>query len=200
MRFKTPLAIAATAVLAVGMSGITTASAAQTSGADLIYACKLKSTGLVRLVSATTKCKPTEVKTWWAKQSAQGQSTVAGPGPQGPAGRDGKDGKDGVGTQGPAGPRGYQGKTGPQGPAGPAGPKGAPGETGPEGPQGPAGEDGGLPAIYAYKVGPVWTTCKLLPGYAIAAYDCKVTREPAKERSAPTPTATASPSHTPTPQ
>ncbi|MEV4382591.1 hypothetical protein [Streptosporangium sp. NPDC049644] len=200
MRFKTPLAIAATAILAVGLSSVTTASAAQTSGADLIYACKAKSTGYVRLVNATTKCKPTEVKVWWAKESAQGQTGVAAAGPQGPAGRDGRNGTDGKdGAQGPVGPRGYTGKTGPQGPAGPAGPKGAPGEDGAQGPQGPAGEDGGLPAVYAYRVGPVWTTCRLLSGYAIAAYDCKVTREPAKESPAPAPSTPAPSSHTSTP-
>ncbi|WP_326828666.1 collagen-like protein [Streptosporangium sp. NBC_01810] len=128
MRLRTPLAIAATAILAVGLSSVTTASAAQTSAADLIYACKAKSTGYVRLVNATTKCKPTEVKVWWTKQATQGQSTVAGPGPQGE-----------TGPRGPQGPQGERGLTGPQGPAGRPG---APGETGKPGAPGKDGLDG----------------------------------------------------------
>ncbi|MGW0587550.1 hypothetical protein [Streptosporangium sp. NPDC002607] len=134
MRFKTPLAIAATAVLAVGLSSVTTASAAQTSGADLIYACKAKSTGYVRLVNATTKCKPTEVKVWWTKQAGEGQSTVAGPGPQGETGPRGPQGPQGL-----TGPQGPIGKTGPQGPAGKPG---APGEAGKDGAPGKDGVDG----------------------------------------------------------
>ncbi|MFD0888615.1 hypothetical protein ACFQ08_29110, partial [Streptosporangium algeriense] len=73
------------------------------------------------------------------------------------------------------------------------GPEGATGPQGPEGPQGPAGQDGGLPPVYAYRVGPVWTTCTLLDGYAIAAYDCRVTKAPGRtSKSAPSPSSSPS--------
>jgi hypothetical protein len=189
-----PAALLATAVLAVGLGSITTASAAQSASAGgEVTACVNKKTRYARIVNASTTCRTTEFKTSWG---GQGQTTVSGPGQQGERGRDGKDGKDGIGTQGPRGLQGLPGKTGPQGPAGPAGPKGATGDTGdtgPQGPEGPAGQDGGLPATYAYKVGPVWTTCTLLPGYAIAAYDCKVTKAPPKA-----PTQSPAPAATPT--
>ncbi|GAA0853565.1 hypothetical protein ACFQVD_26335 [Streptosporangium amethystogenes subsp. fukuiense] len=137
MRLRTPAAILATAVLAVGLSTVTTASAAQTAPGDVVYSCVNKKTRYVRIVNASAKCRTTEEPLSWGGQGQQGIATA---GPQGPAGRDGKNGTDGKdGAPGPAGPRGYTGKTGPQGPAGKAG---APGEAGKPGAPGKDGADG----------------------------------------------------------
>ncbi|MFB9681196.1 hypothetical protein [Streptosporangium vulgare] len=184
MRLRTPLAIAATAVLAVGLSSVTTASAAQTAApGDVITACVHKQTRYTRIVNASAKCRPTEGRITWG---GQGQTAVNGPGPQGERGPQG--------AKGDTGPQGPQGVPGARGLRGVPGVKGAQGEPGKPGAD---GKDGGLPAVYAYKVGPVWTTCKLLPGYAIAAYDCKVTQAPPKAPTqTPTPTPTPSSSST----
>ncbi|MGS2645813.1 hypothetical protein [Streptosporangium sp. G12] len=180
MRLRTPAALLVTAVLATGLSSVTTASAAQTAPGDVVYACVNKKTRYARIVNASAKCRTTEFSFSWG---GQGQTTVNGPGQQGPRGA--------TGPQGPQGPKGDPGTQGPRGVPGVAGP------TGPAGAPGANGKDGGLPAIYAYKVGPVWTTCKLLPGYAIAAYDCKVTQAPPKAPTqTPTPTPTPSSSST----
>lgn len=189
MRLRTPAALLATAVLAVGLGSITTASAAQSAG-DEVYACVNKKTRYARIVYATTKCRPTEVADSWARNSATGQVGVNTRGPQGETGARGPQGERGLtgqtgpqgqrGLTGPMGPKGATGEAGAKGPQGNTGPAGTPGKDGTDGRDGVDGQDGGLPATYAYKVGPVWTTCKLIPGYAIAAYDCKVGQAPPK--------------------
>jgi len=122
MRFKTPLAVAATAVLAVGLSTITTASAQTSAPGDVITACVHKQTRYMRMVNASAKCRTTEVRITWG---GEGQTTVAGPGPRGPQG-----------------PQGVKGDTGPAGPQGPAGARGLRGVPGPKGAQGAPGKDG----------------------------------------------------------
>ncbi|MEV0830923.1 hypothetical protein [Nonomuraea rubra] len=131
MRLRTPAAILATAVLAVGLSTVTTASAAQTAPGDVVTACVNTKTRYARIVNASTKCRTTEFKTSWG---GQGQSGVATAGPQGERG-----------PAGPQGPRGEQGLTGPQGPigkTGPQGPAGKPGADGEDGKPGAPGKDG----------------------------------------------------------
>ncbi len=117
MRLRTPAALLATAVLAVGLGGITTASAAQTAPGDVVHACVNKKTRYARIVNASAKCRTTEFKTSWG---GQGQTTVNGPGPQGPQGP--------KGDPGAQGPRGLRGVPGVAGPAGLAGKPGADGK------------------------------------------------------------------------
>ncbi|MER7211741.1 hypothetical protein [Streptosporangium sp. NPDC000239] len=204
MRSKTPAALLGAVVLLVGLSSVTTASAATSAAAPTTF-CVNKTTKVVR---ALTRCNPKTERVLTLQeaqqgiasqgpagprgpQGPQGERGVAGPqGPQGERGATGQRGPQGErGAAGQQGPRGETGKTGPQGPEGSTGPQGP---EGPAGPQGPAGQGGGLPEVYAYKVGPVWTTCTLLDGYTIAAYDCKVTRAPGR-----TPRTAASPSSSP---
>ena len=82
------------------------------SEAETIYACVVKTSGALRIVSATTTCSKYEVKTGWNQT-----------GPQGPAGATGATGA--VGPQGPAGAPGATGAVGPQGPVGATGATGA---------------------------------------------------------------------------
>ncbi|WP_082801402.1 collagen-like protein [Herbidospora cretacea] len=128
--------------------------ATASSAADtVIHACVNKKTRYARIVTATTKCRPTETKITWGGQGAQGPAGLQGmtgaTGPQGPKGQTGPQGPKGqTGAAGPQGVKGETGATGPQGPkgetgpAGPAGAKGEKGETGPAGPAGPAGAKG----------------------------------------------------------
>ncbi|WP_280117130.1 hypothetical protein [Microbispora hainanensis] len=106
----------------------------------------------MRLVNATTTCKPTETKVSWNRTGPQGPVGIGGTGPKGDAGAQGPRGFRGPqGLRGPAGPQGPQG---PKGAAGAPGKDGAPGkggapgkdgkdgERGPAGPQGPKGDPG----------------------------------------------------------
>ncbi|MFF0578427.1 hypothetical protein [Streptosporangium saharense] len=173
MRSKTPAALLGAVVLLVGLSSVTTASAATSAAAPTVF-CVNKTTKVVR---ALTRCNTKTERVLTIEEAQQG---IASQGPAGPRG-----------PQGPQGERGATGQQGPRGETGRTGQAGPQGLVGPPGAQGPAGEDGGLPRIYAYRVGPVWTTCTLLDGYAIAAYDCKVTRAPErapKPSASPTPT------------
>jgi hypothetical protein len=83
--------------------------------AAVIHSCVNKTTGAIRLVSATTPCKATETAVSW--------NTIGPQGPQGPQGVQGAQGPQGA--QGAQGPQGAQGATGPQGPQGPQGPAGS---------------------------------------------------------------------------
>ena len=67
-----------------------------TASADTIYACKLKSLGTIRIVSATTNCSSLEIKISWNATGPQGI-----PGPQGVQGPQGIPGPQGI--QGPSG-------------------------------------------------------------------------------------------------
>jgi hypothetical protein len=102
------------------------AAAVSASAATVIHACYNKSTGDVRIVTASSACHADEHAVSW---------NIEGPkGPEGPAGPPGAAGPKGAtGAAGPAGPTGAPGAVGPAGPAGPAGP------TGPTGPTGPSG-------------------------------------------------------------
>ncbi|WP_433219889.1 hypothetical protein [Microtetraspora malaysiensis] len=114
--------VLAGSLFAVG--GMATASSASTA-AKVIYGCVNKKSGYVRIVNATTVCKPTEYKIYWNQA--------------GTPGADGATGIGGAGATGPQGPRGLQGE---RGPAGPQGPKGDTGLAGPQGPKGQDGKDG----------------------------------------------------------
>jgi hypothetical protein len=125
MRLRTPLAIAATAVLAVGLSSITTASAQTSAPGDVITACVHKQTRYTRIVNASAKCKPTEGRITWGGETQQGIATA---GPQG--------------ERGPQGPQGVKGDAGPQGAPGARGLRGVPGVKGEPGKPGADGKDG----------------------------------------------------------
>ncbi len=102
---------------------------------QVIHACAKKRAGLLRLVRADGRCRPSERPISWNAQGPPGPQGATGPqGPPGPPGPQGPEGPEG--PQGPEGPPGPQGLPGPQGPAGPPGPPG---------PQGPAG--GGLASL-----------------------------------------------------
>ncbi len=118
------------------VGGMASASSAS-SASKVIYGCVNKKTGYVRIVNATTTCKPTEYKTWWNQTGPEGPVGVGGTGATGPQGPRGLQGPKGdKGDTGPAGPQGPKGDTGAQGP------KGDDGKTGATGPQGPKGDDG----------------------------------------------------------
>jgi Collagen triple helix repeat (20 copies). len=155
------IAAASAGVLIGSMAagGAALAAGESNTAPKVIYACVNKTTRLVRIVNATTKCKPTEVKTWWNRQGPAGPAGSPGTtGPTGPAGPRGEKGDTGPqgpqgprglrGPQGPKGQKGDKGDTGPQGPQGPKGdpgpqgPKGEKGDRGPQGPQGPKGDRG----------------------------------------------------------
>lgn len=124
--------------------------------------CVQVSSGQLRLVSASERCRPNEARIQWVANGptgptgpagaagppgpagVQGLTGPAGPtGPQGPAGAAGPAGETGAdGSAGPVGPQGPTGATGPQGPLGAPGPGGPAGIAGPPGPEGPAGEPG----------------------------------------------------------
>src|SRR5215469_16437085 len=77
---------------------------------DMIHACVLRTTGVLRIIDANKSCSPNERAIEWDQT-----------GPAGPAGP--------AGPTGLAGPAGPVGPAGPAGPAGPQGPKGDPGPT-----------------------------------------------------------------------
>ncbi|MEU4407866.1 hypothetical protein AB0F88_25395 [Streptosporangium sp. NPDC023963] len=199
MRLRTPAALLATAVLATGLSSVTTASAAQTAPGDVVYACVNKTTRYARIVNAGAKCRKTEFPFSWG---GQGQTTVSGPGQQGATGPRGPQGERGLpGPHGPAGPKGETGARGPQGSRGPAGP------TGPTGAPGAPGKDAtgikwqtfdlkifGIPGVKGQ------VTCQnVSKDPAVLEWDnCKKGAPPAPTPT-PTPTATATVTPTPTP-
>ncbi|WP_220505693.1 collagen-like protein [Microbispora sp. H10830] len=125
------------------LGGAATASSASDAA---FYACVNKSTRYMRLVNATTTCKPAETKVSWNRTGPQGPVGIGGTGPQGPAGPQGLRGPQGM--RGPQGLKGTDGKDGERGPAGPQGPKGIDGKDGKDGdkgdtgPRGLPGEDG----------------------------------------------------------
>lgn len=128
------------AVAGLLVAGVTTAAglilgapapaAAQTTG--VIYACVGRLAGVVRIVSASDTCLPTERRVQWSVEGPRGPA-----GPAGPAGPTGA-----AGPMGPAGPAGPDGPPGPAGPPGPPGPTGATGPAGPPGAMGPVGPPG----------------------------------------------------------
>ncbi|WP_218006755.1 collagen-like protein [Microtetraspora fusca] len=149
--------VLAGSLFAVG--GMATASSASTA-AKVIYGCVNKKTGYVRIVNATTVCKPTEYKIYWNQAGTPGAVGVGGTGATGAQGPQGPQGPRGLqGERGPAGPQGVKGEPGQngqngkdgapgaKGDTGATGPKGEKGDTGPAGPQGKQGEQGprGLP-------------------------------------------------------
>lgn len=105
---------------------------------ETITACASKSSGRLRVVSATVSCRSYEHRLAWNVRGPKGDT-----GPSGPAGQPGAVGASGPeGPQGAAGERGPQGEQGPQGVEGDPGAAGSPGPEGAAGPQGPQGEPG----------------------------------------------------------
>ncbi|GHE47162.1 hypothetical protein GCM10017673_56230 [Streptosporangium violaceochromogenes] len=122
MRLKTPAAILATAVLAVGLSSVATASAAQTAAAGQVF-CVHKVTKVVR---ALKTCNP---KTERALTIQEAQQGIASQGPRGERGPQGEPGERGLtGVQGPKGDPGKNGVDGRPGEKGDTGAAGAPGK------------------------------------------------------------------------
>ncbi|MEU0516246.1 hypothetical protein [Streptosporangium sp. NPDC006007] len=134
MRLKTPLAILATAVLAVGLSSVTTASAAQTAVAGQVF-CVNKTTKIVRALKA---CNPKTERTLTIEEAQQG---IASQGPRGERGLQGAQGERGLtgqqGQKGDPGRDGVDGKPGAQGEPGKAGETGARGDPVPPVPRAP---------------------------------------------------------------
>lgn len=81
------------------------------AASSIIYGCAAKSSGAMRLVSATTKCPTSENHVFWAQTGPPGAAGKAGP-----VGATGK-----AGTPGATGAAGSKGDTGAQGATGPAG-------------------------------------------------------------------------------
>lgn len=99
-------AFVATAVIVLAFAGSTSAT---TKASGKIYACVKKTSGAVRVVTATTRCRSGERKLSWNSAGARGAA----------------------GTPGPPGARGPTGLRGPQGVQGAKGDRGATGATGP---------------------------------------------------------------------
>lgn len=125
MQLKTPAAILATAVLAVGLSSVTTASAAQTTSAGQVF-CVHKTTKIVRALKA---CNPKTERVLTIQEAQQG---IASQGPRGERGLQGAQGERGLtgqqGQKGDPGRDGVDGKPGAKGDTGSAGAKGDPGK------------------------------------------------------------------------
>jgi len=104
-------AIIATAALA---SSNTTNTAS-----GIIYACVNKSSGVARIIAASTHCHSSEYKTSWNRQGPQGDQGIQGiQGPKGDTGAPGTNGTNGTnGTDGKDGAPGPKGDTGPSGTA-----------------------------------------------------------------------------------
>ncbi|RBQ17859.1 hypothetical protein DP939_23700 [Spongiactinospora rosea] len=135
------LALAASGVLAgslVAGGFVNASSAASTAAAsNVIYACVNKTTQVVRIVGARTKCKPGETRISWNRQGPKGADGEGGLGPMGATGPKGPKGDPGA-----AGPKGDPGVRGPRGLQGPAGAKGEPGKDGVNGQDGKNGVNG----------------------------------------------------------
>src|SRR5262249_47493531 len=106
--------LAGLAVLAATASFTALATSSSAADTSVIHACRGKVHGLLRVVSAPSKCTRRELPISW---NIQGPAGPGGPpGPQGPKGD--------PGPSGPQGPQGERGQAGPQGPTGPQGAKG----------------------------------------------------------------------------
>src|SRR5215212_6394304 len=123
MRFPVLPAATAAAVTVAAVVGVAAATVPHArSDAGAITAC-VQSSGKLRIVTSSEKCKKHDRVLTWNVQGAKGD-----PGPAGPAGPAGPPGPAGpAGATGAPGPAGAQGAVGPAGPQGPAGPKGDPG-------------------------------------------------------------------------
>ncbi|WP_433368598.1 hypothetical protein [Streptosporangium sp. CA-115845] len=130
------LAVVTVGVLAGTLFTAGGSAVASSAGAE-IHACVHKQTRYARIVNATAKCKPTEVRVRWGQQGESQQQGIATAGPQGERGPQGQQG-----VKGDPGSAGPQGLRGPIGRTGATGPQGAKGETGAQGPKGEDGKDG----------------------------------------------------------
>ncbi|WP_051752910.1 collagen-like protein [Streptosporangium amethystogenes] len=136
------LAVVTVGVLAGTLFTASGSAVASSAGAE-IHACVHKQTRYARIVNATARCKPTEIRIRWGQQGESQQQGVATAGPQGERGPQGLKGDAGPqGPQGLRGPIGRTGATGPQGPKGDTGTQGPKGEDGKPGAQGPKGDTG----------------------------------------------------------
>ncbi|MFC5813474.1 collagen-like protein [Nonomuraea harbinensis] len=143
MKILRVAAVGALAASLLTVGGAATASSATTAAAaGEVTACVHKKSRYVRIINASGKCKPAEIRMKIGGGETVTQTAVTS-GPKGDTGAQGPKGD--TGAQGPRGMRGPQGKQGAQGPkgdAGPQGPKGEQGEQGPKGDTGPAGPQG----------------------------------------------------------
>jgi hypothetical protein len=140
MRLRTLFRVLVPLALLAAVAG---AALAATGGrghpsTETITACASKSSGKLRIVSATRSCRSYEHRLVWNVRGPKGDPGPAGaPGEPGPVGAAGPQG-----PQGPAGERGADGAPGPRGEQGPQGAAGEPGAAGPPGPAGAAGPQG----------------------------------------------------------
>jgi hypothetical protein len=142
-----PAIAAGTSVASAALEAVGAASNEQ-----IIFACRDRRTGVVRVVGAAgrTKCLPRESAMSWNRRGVAGRPGPTGPrgaagpiGAQGAAGTSGAAGPQGApGVQGDPGATGSQGAPGVQGDPGPPGPQGDPGATGPQGTPGVQGDPG----------------------------------------------------------
>ena len=139
--------LAAATVVALTLTGLgvsaIAATSAQNNAATGYVVCVSKTTGDMRLRTASTCPRGFTTKVFGAK---------------GPAGTNGAAGANGAdGAQGAAGPEGAQGSQGEVGPVGELGPKGDIGEQGIQGEQGAPGLDGSAASVFTgsvYRWGP----------------------------------------------
>ncbi|GIH96599.1 hypothetical protein ACFFMN_34895 [Planobispora siamensis] len=170
------LVLMAVGVVVGGTLMVGGAAIANAGPGSTVYACVLKQTGAVRIVTATTTCRKGENKIAWNRQGPVGPEGAPGAagaqGPQGPQGPTGAQGPQGV--KGETGPRGPQGERGLKGDKGDKGDKGETGERGPQGPKGDKGERG-LPGAGGFKLkyvaGPV-NSANVNGGSAGSAAEC----------------------------
>ena len=144
-------------LLATGIGGAVAATQIADSSrtSNTLTACVKRTTGAVRIVSQSRKCRRGERRISWNRTGPQGpagqsNSSSSSPGPQGPqgvqgvrgpAGADGAVGED-ASMKGDTGATGAQGERGPQGIQGVQGEKGDTGATGAQGDTGATGAQG----------------------------------------------------------
>ncbi len=166
-RTSRAVAVGALSLSALATTGFTNAASA---APGVIDACVNKSTGVVRIISASQSCGSAENALSWNVAGPTGPTGPAGPagatGPTGPAGAAGP-----AGPAGPVGPAGATGPTGPPGagapgPTGPTGAAGAPGAPGPAGPTGATGPAGSGGTVYASSSGTPIVATTILGGLA----------------------------------
>jgi hypothetical protein len=111
-RRPSPALIVAIVALVMAATGFAVAAIPGSDGK--LSACYHKTTGAMRLVDETAKCKKTERRIAWNQVGQQGAQGLQGPkGDPGSPGGNGKDGKDGgVGPTGPSGTGGTGGAGG----------------------------------------------------------------------------------------
>lgn len=147
---RTVLIVVVGAAAAGVVAGVAWATIPGSGG--VIQGCYQKNVGNLRVVEASSDCKPSELSVSWNQKGEKGDTGAVGPigatGPPGPKGEQGDKGDKGdIGPQGLTGETGQQGQQGTPGGKGDPGADGAPGPTGPPGPAGPPGGLSGLQLV-----------------------------------------------------